>query len=137
MELNKATLIASKIKELLKEKKISATKMLNDCGLNKNTLSTMQSGGYLPRLETITQIADYLDCSVDYLLGRTASPSVGSVVLTPAADFSSLEEDHIKKYRQLSQQGKQTVDGLIDNLLLMNGAEPQEKEVQRTVLENA
>lgn len=102
-----------------------------------NATATKWKNGSIPGGDALIKIADYFDCSVDYLLGRTASPSVGSVVLTPAADFSSLEEDHIKKYRQLSQQGKQTVDGLIDNLLLMNGAEPQEKEVQRTVLENA
>lgn len=45
--------------------------MLSDCNLSVNTLSSMQSGGYYPRLEAIAKIADYLDCSVDYLLGRT------------------------------------------------------------------
>ena len=29
---------------------------------------------YYPRLEALTKIADYLDCSVDYLLGRTDDP---------------------------------------------------------------
>ena len=52
-------------------KKITIGKMLSDCDLSKNTLSTMQSRGYLPRAETLIKIADYLDCSVDYLLGRT------------------------------------------------------------------
>lgn len=46
--------------------------MLSECDLNVNLLSTMQSGGFFPRLEAITKIADYLDCSVDYLLGRTS-----------------------------------------------------------------
>ena len=44
--------------------------------MNKNTLSNMQSGGFFPRAETIVRIADYLDCSVDYLLGRTDKPEV-------------------------------------------------------------
>ena len=50
--------------------------MLLDCGMNKNTMYTMQADGYLPRLETIARIADYLDCSVDYLIGRTDNPEV-------------------------------------------------------------
>ena len=50
--------------------------MLSDCDLSVNTLSSMQSGGYYPRLEAIARIADYLDCSVDYLLGRTEKPEV-------------------------------------------------------------
>lgn len=66
--------VADKIKQLLKSRKIPASKMLVDCGLNKNALFTMQSSGFLPRLETVAQIADYLDCSVDYLLGRTEDP---------------------------------------------------------------
>ena len=63
--------IALKIKGLLKSRNISASKLLADCGLNKNALAIWQSSEYAPRLEAITAIADYLGCSVDYLLGRT------------------------------------------------------------------
>lgn len=76
MRTYESTFVAERIKSLLKFKKISASKMLNDCGMNKNALYTMQSSGYLPRLEAVAQIADYLDCSVDYLLGRTDNPKV-------------------------------------------------------------
>lgn len=64
--------LAISIKEIAKAKKITIKKMLSDCGLSVNTLSSMQSGGYFPRLEAIAKIADYLDCSIDYLLGRNA-----------------------------------------------------------------
>lgn len=74
--MNNSQAIASAIKALAKEKKITVGKMLDDCSLSKNTLSTMQSGGYLPRTETLAKIADYLDCSVDYLLGRTDNPEI-------------------------------------------------------------
>ena len=63
--------ISKIIKLTAKTKKVTIGKMLKDCNLNKNTLSSMQSGGFFPHLETIAKIADYLDCSVDYLLGRT------------------------------------------------------------------
>lgn len=76
MSAYESTFVAERIKSLLKSKKIPASKMLNDCGMNKNALYTMQSSGYLPRLEAVAQIADYLDCSVDYLLGRTDNPEV-------------------------------------------------------------
>ena len=69
-----AKFVATRIKILLKNKKISVSKMLIDCNMNKNAIYTMQSSGYLPRLEAVAQIADYLDCSVDYLLGRTNYP---------------------------------------------------------------
>ena len=73
--------IASTIKELAKAKKITIGKMLSDCELGVNTISSMQAGGFFPRLESINKIADYLDVSVDYLLGRTENPNI-SVVQT-------------------------------------------------------
>ena len=74
--VNNSQEIENKIKLLAKERKITIGKMLSDCDLSVNTLSSMQSGGYYPRLEAIARIADYLDCSVDYLLGRTEKPEV-------------------------------------------------------------
>ena len=70
--------VANVIKSLAKSKKIAIGTMLSECNLSKNTLSSMQSGGYLPRVETLIKIADYLNCSVDYLLGRTDVPDVNA-----------------------------------------------------------
>ncbi|MCX4357487.1 MAG: helix-turn-helix transcriptional regulator [Oscillospiraceae bacterium] len=66
--------VAATIKEAAKNIKIPIGQLLTECGLSKNALSSMQSGGYLPRTENLAKIADYLDCSVDYLLGRTDNP---------------------------------------------------------------
>lgn len=71
-----AAFVAERIKAILKLKKTSASRMLLDLSMNKNALYTMQTQGYLPRTETIALIADYLGCSVDYLLGRTDNPEV-------------------------------------------------------------
>ena len=65
---------ADRIKQYAKSKKISVTQMLEECELNKNVLSTMLSRGSMPKADNIARIADYLDCSVDYLLGRTDNP---------------------------------------------------------------
>ena len=74
MQEYKSEFVAERIKMLLKSKKVPASKMLADCNMNKNALYTMQSEGYLPRLEAVAQIADYLDCSIDYLLGLQPFP---------------------------------------------------------------
>ena len=68
--------VATTIKSLAKSKKIAIGKMLSDCDISKKTLSSMQSGGYLPRVENIVRMADYLGCSVDFLLGRTDNPEI-------------------------------------------------------------
>ncbi|MDE6781277.1 MAG: hypothetical protein K2J40_07450 [Ruminococcus sp.] len=67
--------IAMSIKETAKSKDITIKKMLTDCDLSINTLSSMQSGGFFPRLEAINKIADYLGVSIDFLLGRTDTPT--------------------------------------------------------------
>lgn len=66
--------VAAVIKSFAKVKGVAIGQMLNDCQLSINTLSSMQGGGCYPRIETIVKIADYLDVSVDYLLGRTDNP---------------------------------------------------------------
>ena len=66
---------ADVIKSTAKSRKVSISKLLSDCELNKNALYTMQSSGYFPRVEALAKIADYLNVSVDYLLGRTDNPN--------------------------------------------------------------
>lgn len=68
--------VAEKIKALAKEKNYQLKTMLDECDLSKNTLSSMLSGGSMPKSENLAKIADYLDCSVDYLLGRTDNPTL-------------------------------------------------------------
>lgn len=72
----KPDFVAARIKAILKSRRITAKQMLLDCGMNKNALFTMQTRGNFPRLDAVAQMADYLDCSVDYLLGRTDKPDV-------------------------------------------------------------
>lgn len=68
--------VAGRIKDIAKIKKISVAEVLRECELSKNTLSSMLSAGCLPRLDAICKIADYLDVSIDYLIGRTDNPEI-------------------------------------------------------------
>lgn len=70
------SITVERIKLRAKENGISVKTMLEDCGLNKNTLSSMQSRGSWLQSNNLAKIADYLDCSVDYLLGRTDNPKI-------------------------------------------------------------
>lgn len=107
--------VAKTIKDLAKQKNVRVGDMLKDCNLSINTLSSMQSGGYYPRLEAIAKIADYLDCSVDYLLGRIDNPKIQKNAVANEGD-----SDVKKLYNKiicLDQDDRQTVDGLMDTLL--------------------
>ena len=80
--------VANEIKNVAKSKNITVAKMLKDCTLNKDLISTTQSKNFYPRIEAICKIADYLDCSVDYLLGRTDNPNSHKALIR--ADNSSV-----------------------------------------------
>lgn len=67
--------IAKIIKSFAESRKIQLKDMLIDLNLNKNTLSNMYKGSSL-KSDSLAMIADYLDCSVDYLLGRTDDPNL-------------------------------------------------------------
>lgn len=66
--------VADRIKALAKSRNISIKKLLEDVGLGFNTMSNMKTS--MPKADNLARIADYLDCSVDYLLGRTNKPEV-------------------------------------------------------------
>lgn len=72
--------------ELIKEKQISKNKLLTDLNLSKNSFVDWQNRGTIPSAETVAKIADYLDCSVDYLLGRTSNKDINPL----DADFFRL-----------------------------------------------
>lgn len=67
--------IAIKIKETAKNRNIVIKTLLIDCELGSNTMSAMYHGKMIAS-DSLARIADYLDCSVDYLLGRTDNPEV-------------------------------------------------------------
>lgn len=61
--------IADAIKARAKERGVPLKTMLVDLGLGINTISHMRHGQMLAT-DSLARIADYLDCSVDSLLGR-------------------------------------------------------------------
>lgn len=66
--------IAACIKQRAKSQGIVIKTMLESLSLGNNTMSSMYHGKALAS-DSLALIADYLNCSVDYLLGRTKNPS--------------------------------------------------------------
>lgn len=73
-KMNTSQETAQAIKEVAKERGTATGEMLAELGLNKNTLSSMTSRGSWLQADSLGRIADYLNCSTDYLLGRTTAP---------------------------------------------------------------
>jgi transcriptional regulator with XRE-family HTH domain len=90
-------LIVQRIKQKIQENKSSVKQLCDDLEIGINTLSRLSKGQEMS-YQRLAQIADYLDCSVDYLLGREKPRDV----------YSFAEETLITAFRKLSptEQGQ-------------------------------
>ena len=48
--------------------------MYNIIGISDRTLDNYKTS--MPKADNLARIADYLDCSIDYLMGRTDDPDL-------------------------------------------------------------
>ena len=72
----KSSNVADRIKDMAKRRDTSVKAMLMELEMSLNTLVHMKNS--MPRPILWTKIADYLQCSVDYLLERTEEiPTAG------------------------------------------------------------
>lgn len=60
----------------LQLKHLTAYKVAKETGISQGLMNEYKNGIKLPTVQNLVKIADYLDCSVDYLLGRTDNPEV-------------------------------------------------------------
>ncbi|MCI7713096.1 MAG: hypothetical protein MSK63_07420 [Clostridiales bacterium] len=84
--------IAKRIKQRAKYVRKPLGEVLASCGLGVNTVSKMSHGTDILTLN-FAKIADCLDCSVDYLLGRTDNPEINlnpCTIDNPACESNSI-----------------------------------------------
>ena len=99
--------VAERIKEMAKQRNIPVKKLLNDVGMGFNTMSNMKNS--MPKADNLAKIADYLGCSVDYLLGRTDTPDADSSLKAHSDESQGLSSEsvfNLVKQRENAQKGK-------------------------------
>ena len=60
--------------QYIADQNITAYRVAKETGISQGLMNEYKSGKKLPTLQNLLKIADYLDVSVDYLLGRTDNP---------------------------------------------------------------
>lgn len=98
--------LGERIKRQAREKNILIRDLLTSCDLSINTISQMTDKKGLSSF-SLAKIADYLDCSVDYLLGRTDEPHMrakkicnhgNSVAFGDSCNNNSVEIGNVKEH---------------------------------------
>lgn len=96
--------VATRMRELMKDKNVSLAEMAEKLEKSKQAVSQYQNGTILPNLETLVKIADTLDTTTDFLLGRTDDPNVQCSIV----DDTGLTADAItilKTFKHSQTQG--------------------------------
>lgn len=101
--------IEQRIMAIAKQKKLSKNKLLQNVQLNKSVFDNMKKG-QIPSIDKIHIIADYLDCSIDYLVGRTDVPEVNGMDFMGKAVLTDEE-----LWKELQKEKK--IDDLIERLI--------------------
>jgi len=115
---------AKRIKAYARSKGILLKDLLEDCSLNKNFLFTMQARKSWPSVHSIAKVADYLNCTVDYLLGNTDAPN--AVPSAEGIELTRSEEEIIKLFRQMDkEQGMRAILALQRIILDYQGKEQE------------
>lgn len=119
---------------LMNEKGLTAYRISKAINVSQSTLSDWKNGKSTPKTDKLQLIADYLEVSVDYLLGKTDIRQIPTES-TWKAQLTSKDERDIKK----------ELNSLLEDLesseeTLMYDGEPMDdltKELFRNCLENA
>lgn len=79
-------------------------------GFSQELISKYERGLANPSINSLKKIADYFNCSIDYLVDFTNNPS-------PNTNLSNENSILISKYEKLPNNYKNLVNGYIDGLL--------------------
>lgn len=62
--------------QYIADQNITAYRVAKETGISQGLMNEYKSGKKLPTLQNLLKIADYLDVSLDYLVGRTDKPEI-------------------------------------------------------------
>ena len=69
-----AEIFAKRLKLMRKRRKISANVLSQLCGLSPSVVSKYERGEIMPTLGVLVELAEFFDCSLDYLCGLSDIP---------------------------------------------------------------
>ena len=106
-------MFTDRLREIMQTNNITAYRIAKVTGISQGLMAEYHRGDKIPTVNNLIKIADYLGCSVDYLLGRTDNPleSLSKALNSPqSAGAVTLPSDAIKTAQEAAEaQGEGTV----------------------------
>lgn len=99
------TASGARIKMLRERAGYSQTELGERSGLQQNSISNWELGYAYPQYQGIRALCMALSCSADELLGL------------PVRELTDAENEFLRKFRQLDEDGLHTLDAVLDSQL--------------------
>lgn len=100
------------LKEIREKKNITQIKLSTEIEVSQEIISHYEIGKSKPNIDNLNKLADYFNCSTDYLLGRTNNPA-------PIRNLSVNEKEIAfitMQYNSLSSENKKHLICFLDYL---------------------
>ena len=106
------------LRKLREEKNITQVKLSTDLEVSQELISRYELGSSFPQPQMLIKLADYFNCSVDYLLGITDVRTPVKYLVSNVTNVKNAEI--LNKYNTLSNTDKEFFDRILSCLLDSN-----------------
>ena len=112
--------ISKRLKNLRIENGLTQTELGERLNIGQATIACYENGQREPHISILIAYADFFECSIDYLTGRT--DDFGNIVInfdnTKKGEFTltSTERDLLTKFNKLNGNNKNKLIGYLDAL---------------------
>lgn len=110
--------IGEKLRDLRQSSGLTQEALAKNLGIGQATIACYENELREPHIVNLIAYADFFDCTVDYLIGRTDDRGNRSYpVNSKHAFLKDSEMELIRKYRSLNRNGQIKLAGYLDGLL--------------------
>lgn len=100
--------LGSRIRDLRKSQKLTQQVIADRLGMGRSNFGHIENDRVVPSSEDLESIADILDTTTDYLLGR----SQNNLILAEGAASYSVSKNDIRDLKKMLEEGNVTFDGV-------------------------
>ncbi len=108
---------SKRLKELREEHGFTRTHVAQSCGVSVQCISSLEMGERNPTGSTLNVLADFFDCSIDYLMGREDDLGILVQHTVGREELTSQEKLLLNNFRKLDLSHRIRVLGYVDAFL--------------------
>lgn len=101
------------LRKIREKRNINQLKVAMDLEITQESISKYETNKAMPSSTVLIKLANYFNCSVDYLLDRTKNPKMN-------IEKQSIEDENIEnlifRFKKLSTENKNKLDGFLSAL---------------------